>query len=68
MQWTVIKTKAQYKKALARTLEIFHATPGSKVENELDLLLVLIKEYEDQHIILADLDPPASSYPAEVFM
>ena len=39
MRWNVIKTKAQYKKALARTIEIFHTGPGSKEENELDLLL-----------------------------
>jgi HTH-type transcriptional regulator / antitoxin HigA len=57
MRWNVIKTKAQYKKALARTIEIFHAGPGSKEENELDLLLVLIKDYEGKHIILPDLDP-----------
>jgi HTH-type transcriptional regulator/antitoxin HigA len=57
MQWTVIKTKAQYKKALARTIEIFHAVAGSKEEDELDLLLVLIKDYEDKHIFLPDLDP-----------
>src|SRR5450755_813717 len=57
MRWNVIKTKAQYKKALVRTIEIFHAGPGSKEENELDLLLVLIKDYEDKHIILPDLDP-----------
>jgi len=57
MQWTVIKTKARYKKALARSIKIFHPTPGSKDEMELDLLLVLIKDYEDKHIFLPDLDP-----------
>ena len=57
MQWSIIRTKTQYKKALARTIEIFHAKPGSKEESELDLLLVLIKDYEDKHIFLPDLDP-----------
>ena len=57
MHWTVINTKDQYNKALARTIEIFHASPGSNEENELDLLLALIKDYEDKYIILSDLDP-----------
>lgn len=57
MQWTVIKTKAEYKKALARTTKIFRAARGSKEGKELDLLLVLIKDYEDKHIFLPDLDP-----------
>ena len=52
MQWTEIKTEDQYTKALARTIEIFHAAPGSNEENELDLLLVLIKDYEDKHILI----------------
>ena len=30
---------------------------GSKEEDELDLLLVLIKDYEDKHIFLPNLDP-----------
>jgi hypothetical protein len=34
MQWTIIKTKAQYKKALTRTIEIFNALPGSLEEND----------------------------------
>ncbi len=56
MQWIEIKTIEQYKKALARAKEIFHAVPGSKEENELDLLLVLIKDYEDKNIIMPNID------------
>ncbi len=57
MNWKVIKTEAQYKKALKRTMEIFQAPAGTLEADELDLLLVLVKDYEDKHIILPELDP-----------
>jgi HTH-type transcriptional regulator/antitoxin HigA len=57
MNWKVIKTEANYKKALRRTMEIFDASPGSKAEDELELLLVLVKDYEDKHIKIPELDP-----------
>lgn len=57
MNWKVIKTEANYKKALRRTMEIFDASPGSKAEDELELLLVLVKDFEDRHIKMPDLDP-----------
>jgi HTH-type transcriptional regulator / antitoxin HigA len=57
MHWKVIKSKIQYKKALKRTMEIFHAAAGSPESDELELLLVLVKDYEDKHIVLPDLDP-----------
>src|SRR5688500_16366338 len=57
MNWKVIKTEAQYKKALKRTMEIFQAGKGTPEADELDLLLVLVKDYEDKHIVMPDLDP-----------
>jgi HTH-type transcriptional regulator/antitoxin HigA len=57
MYWNVLKTTAEYKKAIKRTMEIFDAVPGSTEEKELDLLLVLVKDYEDRHYALPDLDP-----------
>ncbi|HWK05049.1 MAG TPA: helix-turn-helix domain-containing protein [Puia sp.] len=57
MDWKVIKTEAQYKKALKRTMEIFQAAEGTPEADELDLLLVLVKDYEDKHIFLPELDP-----------
>lgn len=57
MNWKVIKTESQYKKAIKRTMEIFHAAKGSPEADELELLLVLVKDYEDKHIIMPDLDP-----------
>jgi HTH-type transcriptional regulator/antitoxin HigA len=57
MKWKVLKTKIAYNKALKRTMDIFQARAGSPEADELDLLLVLIKDYEDKHIVLPELDP-----------
>jgi HTH-type transcriptional regulator/antitoxin HigA len=57
MNWKVIKTGPQYKKAITRTMEIFQAVPGTPEAEELELLLVLVKDYEDKHIVLPELDP-----------
>lgn len=57
MQWKVIKTKAEYNRALKRSMSIFQAEPGTSESDELELLLVLIKDYEDRHIVLPEIDP-----------
>ncbi|MEJ7680863.1 MAG: helix-turn-helix domain-containing protein [Segetibacter sp.] len=57
MNWKVIKTPAEYKAALKRTMEIFHAEDGTPEADELALLLVLVKDYEDKHIQLPQLNP-----------
>ncbi len=57
MNWKVIKTKAEYNKALKRTIAIFQAEPGTSESDELELLLVLVKDYEDKHIVLPEVDP-----------
>ena len=52
MPWDTIKTEEDYQKAIARTLQIFHAAPNSPEEAELALLLSLVKKYEEQYIHL----------------
>lgn len=54
MTWKVLKTKKDYKTAMKRTIEIFDAQKGAEAD-ELDLLLVLIKDYEDRHIQIPEL-------------
>ncbi len=61
MNWKVIKTNAQHKKALKRTMAIFHATTGTPEAYELELLLVLVKDCEDKHIVLPEIDPIAAT-------
>ena len=57
MNWKVIKKEADYKKAIKRTLVIFHATEGTAEAEELSLLLLLVKDYEDKHIALPEINP-----------
>ena len=56
MNWKVLKTQADYNKAAIRMMEIFHPAPGSPESDELDLLIVLIKDYDDKHYHLPELD------------
>ncbi len=53
----VLKTEAQYHKAIKRTLKIFHAPTGTPEYDELELLLLLVKDYEDKHIKLPNINP-----------
>jgi HTH-type transcriptional regulator / antitoxin HigA len=57
MNWSVLKTEAAYQKAIKRTLVIFQAKEGTPEAEELALLLVLVKDYEDKHIHLPEIDP-----------
>jgi HTH-type transcriptional regulator/antitoxin HigA len=57
MNWKVLKNEDDYLTAVKRTMKIFHAEPGSNDNDELELLLVLVKDYEDKHVILPSLNP-----------
>jgi HTH-type transcriptional regulator / antitoxin HigA len=48
-RWKAFKTEREYKKALKRTIEIFHAKKDTPESDELDALLPLIIAYEDIH-------------------
>ncbi|WP_293302514.1 helix-turn-helix domain-containing protein [Pedobacter sp. UBA4863] len=56
MNWKLIKTAEEYKKALARTMEIFHAEEGTPEDDELGVLLLLIKDYEDKTVQMPEID------------
>jgi HTH-type transcriptional regulator/antitoxin HigA len=57
VNWKVIKTEPQYQKAVKRAMHIFHADEKTPDGDELALLLVLIRDYEDRHISIPDVDP-----------
>jgi len=57
MNIKVIKTEAAYQKAIKRTMAIFHAKEGTPESDELAVLLLLIKDYEDKHISIPEIDP-----------
>ena len=56
MNWKVLKTEEDYNKASIRLMEIFHAQPNTSESDELDLLVVLVKDYDDKHYQLPELD------------
>ena len=55
--WKVLKTEEEYDRALQRTIEIFHADLNTHEGQELDLLLLLVKDYEDRHFHIPSADP-----------
>jgi len=57
MNWKVIKTEATYRKAAKRAMAIFNVKEGTPEADELALLLVLIKDYEEKHIKIPDVNP-----------
>lgn len=56
MNWKVIKTKSEHKKAVKRAIEIFHAEPHTPEDDELGVLLLLIKDYEDRTVKMPEID------------
>ncbi|GAA4311896.1 helix-turn-helix domain-containing protein [Compostibacter hankyongensis] len=57
MNWKVLKTESAYKKAAKRAMAIFEVGDGTPEADELALLLVLIKDYEDKHIRIPEVNP-----------
>lgn len=57
MNWKVLKNEKDYNKASLRLMEIFHADPNTPESDELELLSVLVKDYDDKHYPLPELDP-----------
>ena len=56
MNWKVLKTEDDYNRASMRLMEIFHAEPNTPQSDELDLLTVLVKDYDGKHYQLPELD------------
>lgn len=48
MNWKPVKDETQYNAALQRADVLFDAQPGTPEGDELELLIILIKEYEDR--------------------
>lgn len=57
MDWKVLNTEEQYQIAVGRAMEIFHTEEGAPEADELALLLVLVKDYEDRYIHIPAIDP-----------
>lgn len=57
MQIQPIHTEMDYQKALERIEEIFDAKPGTKQGDELEILGILIDEYEKKHFPIEAPNP-----------
>ncbi len=57
INWKALKTEAAYQKAAKRAMAIFQAKEGTPEADELALLLVLLKDYEDRHIRIPEINP-----------
>jgi HTH-type transcriptional regulator/antitoxin HigA len=57
MQIQPIHTENDYNKALDRIDEIFDAKPGSKEGDELEILGILVDEYENKHFPIEAPNP-----------
>ncbi|MBB5637906.1 HTH-type transcriptional regulator/antitoxin HigA [Pedobacter cryoconitis] len=55
--YKVLKTEEEYNTALDRTIHIFHSAPGTPDFDELELLLLLVRDYEERHVLIPALDP-----------
>ncbi len=49
MEWKVIKTEKDYRKAIKRLEVIFDASKNTKEGDELELLALLIESYEEEN-------------------
>lgn len=55
MNWKVLKTEKDYNKAVKRMMEIFQATPNSPEDDELGVLILLIKDYDERFYSLPQI-------------
>ncbi len=59
--WKVIDTEEEYDKALDRLELIFDAVPGTVEFDEVEVLGLMIKDYEDKHYQIPLPDPIEAS-------
>lgn len=56
MNWKILKNEKDYNKANKRLMEIFHAEAGTPEDDELALLILLIKDYDERNYALPQID------------
>ena len=57
MEFKIIKSEKEYKKALALFEKLFLAKKGTKEGDELEILGILIEQYENEHFPIDLPDP-----------
>ena len=53
----IIKNEKQYRAALNEMKSIFHAKPNTSDGDRLELLMLLVEDYENKHHSIEDPDP-----------
>ena len=56
MNWKVLKTEQDYNKASIRLMEIFESQPNTPESDELEMLIILVKDYDEKNYQLPELD------------
>ena len=56
MEWKILKTEKDYNRATERMMQIFDAEPNTPEDEELALLVLLIKDYDEKHYRLPVLN------------
>lgn len=56
MNWTILKTEEDYNRANMRLMEIFNANPNTPEDDELGVLILLIKDYDERYYTLPEID------------
>ncbi len=56
INWKALENESDYTVALHKTIQIFHAEDGTPESDELDVLLSLVKAYEDIHYPIPEPD------------
>ena len=56
MNWTILKTEKDYTRANKRMMELFDAAPNTPEDDELGILILLIKDYDERHYVLPQID------------
>lgn len=57
MEIKILKTEEEYLKALKRLEEIFQAKPGTPEGDEMELLCLVVRKYEEEKYPIEDVDP-----------
>lgn len=55
--YKILKSETEYNEAIDRTIEIFDSEPGQPDFEELEILLLLVKDFEDKHYTIPTPDP-----------
>lgn len=57
MNWRILKTENDYEQAALRLMEVFHAEEDTLEHQEMELLSLLIEDYDARNFKIKEIDP-----------